>query len=119
MEEAERCDRIAILHEGNLVAWDQPQSLKSEIGGDIILIEGKDISSLSHKIEQNIGEKTQAFNGSLRMESRDPHAVVAQILEKFKEEITSIQLSKPTLEDVFIQKTGHRFWADAHQERIS
>ena len=42
MEEAERCDRLAILNEGNLVALGTPQSLTREIGGDVILLEARD-----------------------------------------------------------------------------
>src|SRR5438270_5204645 len=50
MEEAERCDRLAILNEGNLVALGTPAELKREIGGDVILIEAYNPESLADRI---------------------------------------------------------------------
>src|SRR5713101_8250648 len=55
MEEAERCDRLAIMNEGNLVALGTPAELKSEIGGDVIVLEAKDAASLSGKIRERFG----------------------------------------------------------------
>src|SRR5512146_2599369 len=51
MEEAERCDRLAIMNEGNVVAWGTPTELKSEIGGDVLLLESGDPAALAQKIE--------------------------------------------------------------------
>ena len=47
MEEAERCDRLAILNEGNLVALGTPAELKSEIGGDVILLDATQDAALA------------------------------------------------------------------------
>ena len=50
MEEAERCDRLAILNEGKLVALGTPAELKHEIGGDVILLDARDAESMAERI---------------------------------------------------------------------
>jgi ABC-2 type transport system ATP-binding protein len=40
------------------------------------------------------------------------HELLRELVEAFPNEITSVSLGKPSLEDVFIAKTGHRFWDD-------
>src|SRR5882757_3057142 len=56
MEEAERCDRLAIMNEGHLVALGTPTELKSEIGGDVVLLDAaRDAASLASRIEASYG----------------------------------------------------------------
>ncbi|HZD30774.1 MAG TPA: ATP-binding cassette domain-containing protein, partial [Candidatus Angelobacter sp.] len=55
MEEAERCDRLAIYAEGNVVALGTPAELRSEIGGDVILLEATEPDALAQHIEQRFG----------------------------------------------------------------
>src|SRR6185369_16151261 len=55
MEEAERCDRLAIFNEGKVVALGTPAELKSEIGGDILLLETDNADSVAQRIEQRFG----------------------------------------------------------------
>jgi ABC-2 type transport system ATP-binding protein len=50
------------------------------------------------------------LEGSLRLERPDGHQWVARLVEAFPGQIQAITLGKPTLEDVFIARTGHRFW---------
>jgi ABC-2 type transport system ATP-binding protein len=50
------------------------------------------------------------------MERREGHRFVTDIVEAFPGEIQSISVSKPTLEDVFIDRTGHRFWTEEAQQ---
>ncbi len=110
MEEAERCDRIAILHEGRLVALGTPAELRSAIGGDVIVLEARDPAALAAKISARFGAAPQVLDGKLRMERSGGHRFVTDIVEAFPGEVDSVSVSKPTLEDVFIDRTGHRFW---------
>jgi len=116
MEEAERCDRLAILSSGQIVALGTPAELRSEIGGDVILLEATQPESLASRIEQRFQTKTQVLDNKIRMERRDGHKFVADLAEAFPGEIQSISISKPTLEDVFIRRTGHRFWTEQEQK---
>jgi ABC-2 type transport system ATP-binding protein len=117
MEEAERCDRLAILNEGQVVALGTPAELRSEIGADVILLETADAESLAERVTQRFGVTTSVVGGKVRMERRDGHRFVTDIVESFAGEIQSISVSKPTLEDVFIRRTGHRFWTETSQEQ--
>ena len=113
MEEAERCDRLAILNAGQIVALGTPSELRSEIGGDVILLETENAASLAARIEQKFHGSATVLDGKVRMERKEGHRFVPDLVEAFPGEIQSISVSKPTLEDVFIDRTGHRFWTEA------
>jgi ABC-2 type transport system ATP-binding protein len=117
MEEAERCDRLAILSAGKVVALGTPAELRSQIGGDVIVLETENAESLAVRLEQRFGCSATVLDGKVRMERREGHRFVTDIVEAFPGEIQSISVSKPTLEDVFIDRTGHRFWTEEAQEQ--
>jgi len=110
MEEAERCDRLAILNEGNLVALGTPESLTREIGGDVILLEARDPEFLATQIRSKFHVDATVMDKQVRLEIENGHRFVPDVVEAFPGEIQSLSVSKPTLEDVFIHRTGHRFW---------
>jgi len=110
LEEAERADRIAILDQGKLVALDTPEALKSELGGDSITINTPDARGLAAEIERRFACQPSIVDGAVRVEHPDGHVLLGKLCEAFPEAITSITLGKPSLEDVFIARTGHRFW---------
>ncbi len=114
MEEAERCDRLAILSEGKLVALGTPTELKQEIGGDVIVLESRDPEALAKKISERFAVEATVIGGKVRLEREQGHRFVTEVVEAFPGDIESISVSKPTLEDVFIHRTGHRFWTDAN-----
>jgi ABC-2 type transport system ATP-binding protein len=113
MEEAERCDRLAILNEGKLVAMGTPTELKREIGGDVILLElAGDVSALAARISERFQLEAAVLGNRVRIELEQGHRFVTGLVEAFPGEIQSVSVSKPTLEDVFIHRTGHRFWTE-------
>jgi ABC-2 type transport system ATP-binding protein len=116
MEEAERCNRLAILNSGEIVAMGTPADLRSEIGGDVILLETQEPQALALGIERRFAIQTTVLDGKVRMERKDGHRFVTDIVESFPGQIQSISVSKPTLEDVFIRRTGHRFWTEKTKE---
>jgi ABC-2 type transport system ATP-binding protein len=109
MEEAERCHRVALMDAGQLVAHDTPDALKSAIGGDVVTIRGRDAGALSASIKERFGHDVQAVEGSLRIEIERGHEFIPKLIEAFPGEIETVTLGKPTLEDVFIDRAGHRF----------
>jgi ABC-2 type transport system ATP-binding protein len=113
MEEAERCDRLAIMNEGNLVALGTPAELKSEIGGDVILLDAaRDADSLAQHIRNRFHVATTVLGSQVRIEQEAGHRFVPDVVEAFPGEIQAISVSKPALEDVFIHRTGHKFWSE-------
>ena len=116
MEEAEQCDRLGILDRGQLVALGTPDELRLSIGGDCLTIQSPDPTSLSEKIASKFQINPQRLGDSLRIERHAGHELLRDIVAAFPNEITAISLAKPTLEDVFIARTGHRFW-EAESDR--
>lgn len=112
MEEAEHCDRLAILNEGKLVALGTPAELKHEIGGDVILLDTRDPEALAEKIRARFEVDAQVLDGQVRLERENGHRFITDVVETFPGEIEAISVSKPTLEDVFIHRTGHKFWTE-------
>jgi ABC-2 type transport system ATP-binding protein len=115
MEEAERCDRLAILNLGQVVASGTPTELRSQIGGDVIVLEAAQAGALAMRIEQKFKIAATVLDDKVRMERKEAHRFITDLVESFPGEIQSISVSKPTLEDVFIDCTGHRFWSDEEQ----
>jgi len=116
MEEAERCDRLAIMNEGNLVALGTPAELKSEIGGDVILLDAaRDADSLAQHIRSRFHVATTVLGNQVRIEQEAGHRFVPDVVEAFPGEIQAISVSKPALEDVFIHRTGHKFWSEERE----
>ena len=112
MEEAERCDRLAIYAEGKVVALGTPSELKSEIGGDILLLETDEPESIAQRIEQRFGLHPTVLDHQVRIEIENGHRFVPDVVEAFPGEIQGVSVHKPSLEDVFIRRTGHRFWTE-------
>ncbi|MFZ0300213.1 MAG: ATP-binding cassette domain-containing protein [Candidatus Sulfotelmatobacter sp.] len=120
MEEAERCDRLAIMNEGNLVALGTPAELKSEIGGDVILLDAAhDAPLLAERIQDRFHVETTVLENQVRMERESAHRFVTEVVEAFPGEIEAISVSKPALEDVFIRRTGHKFWSETSEAETS
>jgi ABC-2 type transport system ATP-binding protein len=115
MEEAERCDRLAILNEGKLVALGTPSELKREIGGDVILLDVQDAESMAERIRARFNVDARVLAGQVRMERENGHRFITDVVEAFPGEIEAISVSKPALEDVFIHRTGHKFWTEDNE----
>jgi len=112
MDEAERCQRLAILDQGHIVAVETPSSLKRRIGGDIIRMRTPDPAALQRRVLERFGGDATVVEGEVRLERADGHKLLEPLVEAFGDEIEEITLGRPTLEDVFVHLTGHRFRAD-------
>lgn len=117
MEEAENCDRLAILHQGNLAAVGKPEELKKTAGGDVIQIQASGRPEmLSEKIAEKFKLNVLCRGNALLIEHPQAAEFVPKLAGAFSGEILSITLRKPSLEDVFMRVTGHRF---AEQEVLA
>ena len=109
MEEAERCDRLALLDRGQLVALDKPAALKDRVGGDVVSIRARDCDRLRAQIESRFAVKAGIVDRVIRIERARGHEFVPALVEAFPGEIEAVSVGKPTLEDAFIHLTGHQF----------
>ena len=109
LDEADRCDRLALLHQGRVVAEGTPAHLRSRIGGDVVVLgaaEAADAAALAGRIETRFGLKPSVMDGVLRVEIANGHRFITEVVEAFPGAIDSVGLHKPTLEDVFVHETG-------------
>lgn len=110
MEEAQRCDRLAILDHGKLVAEGEPSSLCEEIGGEVLTLEGAEPQVLLQLLRHDLGLQVQQVGNQFRVEHPDPLSLVSEIRQRDPQAVSSLAIAKPSLEDVFLKRTGHRFW---------
>ena len=106
LEEADRCDRLVLLHEGNIVAQGTPAELRRSIGGDVVVLEAAEAQPLAGQIASRFGVQPTVSNGHVRIEIPNGHRFITEVVEAFPGAINSVGLHKPTLEDVFVRETG-------------
>lgn len=116
LDEAQACDRLAILDRGRLLAMGSPDSLRKRIGGDVVVLETQDPESLCEEIRKRFGGEPTVLDGRVRIERAQGHKFVTDLVEAFPGRIDAVSVAKPTLEDVFIQQTGHRFWEEERDQ---
>ena len=106
LDEADRCDRLVLLHQGSVVAEGPPATLRARIGGDVVVLHTLDAAGLAPKIESRFGVTPSVMDGQLRVEIGNGHRFITEVVEAFPGAIESVGLHKPTLEDVFVRETG-------------
>jgi ABC-2 type transport system ATP-binding protein len=123
LEEADAlCDRIAIIDHGKIIVVGTPEELKESLGGDIITLSIKkdvDISALIKKIKQV--KEVKKENGVYRIKSESGEVAAPLIIEALRKEghvVTKLSLTKPTLNEVYLQYTG-KSMRDAEESRES
>jgi ABC-2 type transport system ATP-binding protein len=106
LEEADRCDRLVLLHQGNIVAQGTPNELRSSIGGDVVVLATADPPALAAHIGERFHLKASVRESEVRVEIENGHRFIAEVVEAFPGAVSSVGLHKPTLEDVFVRQTG-------------
>ncbi|MBE3571681.1 MAG: ATP-binding cassette domain-containing protein [Moorella humiferrea] len=115
MDEAENCDRIAIIDHGRIQALDTPENLKRLVGGDVITIKTADDARLQKEIAARYNVNVIKEEEGLRLQVEDGAAFIPQLAADFRGQISSISLRRPTLDDVFLSLTGRAI----REDRIS
>ena len=113
LSEGDRADRIGILHEGDLVALDQPEALRRELGGDQVTITCREPVQLKEQLETRFGVSVHLMDGQLRVPPLENESLWDVLQGEFLQQVESMTWGKPTLEDVFIHKTGQQFQASS------
>ena len=104
MDEAENCDRIAIIDHGKMQALDTPAELKRVIGGDKIIVTGD--AALQRDIAVRYGIAVQRVGAEFHFQASHGAEFVPRVAVDFRDRIRSIQVKQPSLDDVFLQLTG-------------
>ncbi|MGH9190168.1 MAG: ATP-binding cassette domain-containing protein [Acidimicrobiales bacterium] len=106
MDEAEHCDRIAIMDAGQIVALDTPQALKAAIGTDRVRLVTADDTAAASAISERFGLEASIGATGLELNVADGEAFVPRLLADFGVPVQSVSVTRPTLDDVFMTYTG-------------
>jgi ABC-2 type transport system ATP-binding protein len=106
MDEAEFCDRIAIIDMGQIVALGTPDELKARVGGDVITIATTDNAASAAELASTFGLAAAVDNGTLRIEVSDGAAMIPRLVRDLSARVTAVTLRRPSLDDVFLKLTG-------------
>ena len=118
INEAEICDRIAIIDEGQIVALDSPENLKKMIGGEVIIFRTVDNDLTEKEFKKSFPEiPLKRVGGSFRIETNNGDEFLPALIKTITPRITSMELRKPTLEDVFLEITGRRIRESETEEK--
>ena len=109
LDEADKCDRIAILNEGKLVACDMPNSLRAETGEVVICITTTDPETVARTLREQFQLESSVFDQQVRVTAPEAMGSLTGLIECTKAFSSSVMIGRPSLEDVFIAKTGHQF----------
>jgi len=110
LDDAETCNRVGVLDAGKLVALGEPDELKAQVSGDVVLIECIDNEVLCTEMTERFGVSPVLTDNFLRVECERGHEFVRDLVAAFPDEIQSVRFGKPTLEDVFRKLTGNPFF---------
>jgi ABC-2 type transport system ATP-binding protein len=112
MDEAENCDRIAIIDHGRIIALDTPARLKAQVQGDCIHLETADDATAETEVKQRYGVEVVRDKTGLHFEVANGAAFVPGLLRELSVAVRTVSVRPPTLEDVFLKMTGREIRDD-------
>lgn len=117
MDEAEICDRVAVMDHGDLIALDTPETLKTNVGGDIIAIATVDNAQARRALEVDYLLEVTEKDGVLTFQVAKGNEFLVQFVKDFPITIETVNLRRPTLNDVFLQLTGREIRGEATSKK--
>ena len=106
MDEAEYCDRIAIIDQGKIIALDTPQALKASIGEDRVRIHTDDDEVAIAALREQFGIRATIAEGVVTFAVEEGEQFIPKLFADFPTGIRSVNVSRPSLDDVFMSYTG-------------
>ena len=106
MDEAEHCDRIAIIDHGRIVAIDTPEALKSSVGRDRIELRTADDEAAMTQLRDMMGLEPTIAEGAIRIYVANGDRFIPTLFAELTVPILAVSLAQPTLDDVFMSYTG-------------
>ncbi|MDQ7040519.1 MAG: ABC transporter ATP-binding protein [Rhodothermus sp.] len=111
LEEAELCDKVALLDEGRLVAIGAPESLARALGDEVLWLETPEPEAIAELVRTHFGIEARVTGSSVRVAAPDVHTLLPHLYEALGDRLRSATIRRPTLEDVFLVHTGHHLHA--------
>jgi ABC-2 type transport system ATP-binding protein len=106
MDEAEHCDRIAIINEGRIIALDTPDALKASVGTDRVQISTDDDDAAIAALAEQFEIAAERHDGQVMFQVPDGERFVPRLFAELGVSIRSVSVARPSLDDVFLAYTG-------------
>ena len=107
MDEAEHCERIAVIDNGRIIALDTPDNLKDSLGGDLVTLEAKDTQEAVAELKERHDISPEVNDGMVTFSVPHGDTFLPEFVRGFRSGLLSINVRRPTLDDVFLKLTGH------------
>lgn len=112
-EEAQLCDRVAVVDGGRIIAEDTPERLRRQVSGDILTLEASEPEALAAELGERFELKVRVLDGKVVIERERGHELIPRIVEALPAgRIVSLSMHRPTLADVFVKLTGRSLGDD-------
>jgi ABC-2 type transport system ATP-binding protein len=106
-DEAERCDRLAVLCGGRIVACEAPDALRARVAGDVLVVEADEPEAVARTLSERLGIAARVRPDGVQVERDAGHALVPRIVELFPPgRLRAVSLRRPTLADAYLAVTG-------------
>ncbi len=107
-EEAEYCDRLAIIDRGRIIACDAPDRLRARVSGDVIVLEAEEPQAVAALVSERFAIAARVLDGKVVLERPRGHELVPRLVEACPEGmLRSVSIRRPGLGEVFLELTGH------------
>jgi ABC-2 type transport system ATP-binding protein len=106
MDEAEYCDRIAIMDRGRIIVLDTPEALKASVGRDRVMISTDDDEAAISALRERFGLEATIAEGLVTISVERGGQFVPRLFAELGVPIRSVSVSRPSLDDVFMSYTG-------------
>jgi ABC-2 type transport system ATP-binding protein len=106
MDEAEYCDRIAIMDQGEIVVLDTPEALKASVGRDRVMIKTEDDDAAIAALQERFEIEAVMAEGEVTFSVAEGEQFVPRLFAELGVPITGVSVSRPSLDDVFMSYTG-------------
>ena len=106
MDEAEHCDRIAIIDHGTIVAIDTPEALKASVGEDRMELRTADDEIAMRELRESFGLEPTTAEGAIRVYVANGDRFIPRLFAELTVPVVSVSVTQPTLDDVFMSYTG-------------
>jgi ABC-2 type transport system ATP-binding protein len=106
MDEAEYCDRIAIIDHGQIIVLDEPDTLKRNVGTDRVQIETDDDEAMIRALAEHFGIEATVAEGKVTFGVPAGEQFVPRLFTELGQRIRSVSIARPSLDDVFMSYTG-------------
>jgi ABC-2 type transport system ATP-binding protein len=112
-DEAEKCDRLAVLDHGRVIAEGTPEALRRRVGGDVITLETDGPDEVAAEVTREFAIATRVVDGRVVLETPRGHELIPRLVEALPPgRLSSVSMRRPTLGDVFVHLTGRGLGAN-------